>query len=205
MSMLVEPDGVWQFFEENFEALRNGAKLTIAERMEYGIQILAGFDDYPKLIVEQDEEEVCEKYCFNAKDASDTLRRMLDDYLTSKAILDAMDEEEADSVDDEDYADNDSEIDNDLEIEVTEDDIRDTTRSFISYVTGLSVTMISDEELEDCTNHFLEYLARKWEHTDIFRPMKLKDADTGESYFTQHPYEDIVWSDPDNPLYKPAE
>lgn len=203
--MLVEPDGVWQFFEENFEALRSGAKLTIAERMEYGIQILAGFDDYPKLIVEQDEEEVCEEYCFNAKDASDTLRRMSDDYLTSKAILDAMDEEEADSVDDEDYADNDSEIDNDLEIEVTEDDIRDTTRSFISYVTGLSVTMISDEELEDCTNHFLEYLARKWEHTDIDRPMRLKDADTGESYFTRHPYEDIVWSDPDNPLYKPAE
>ena len=110
-----------------------------------------------------------------------------------------MDEEEADSVDDEDYADN------DLEIEVTEDDIRETTRDFISYVTGLSAMMISDKELEDCTNHFLEYLARKWEHTDIVRPMKLKDADTGESYFTRHPYEDIVWSDPDNPLYKPAE
>lgn len=200
--MLVEPDGVWQFFEENLEALRSGAKLTVAERMEYGIQILAGFDDYPKLIVEQDEEEVCEEYCFNAKDASDTLRRMSDDYLTSKAILDAMDEEEADSWDSwdsNDYTDNDSEI------EVTEDDIRETTRDFISYVTGLSATMISDEELEDCTNHFLEYLARKWEHTDIVRPMKLKDADTGESYFTRHPYEDIVWSDPDNPLYKPAE
>lgn len=200
--MLVEPDGVWQFFEENLEALRSGAKLTVAERMEYGIQILAGFDDYPKLIVEQDEEEICEEYCFNAKDASDTLRRMSDDYLTSKAILDAMDEEEADSWDSwdsNDYTDNDSEI------EVTEDDIRETTRDFISYVTGLSATMISDEELEDFTNHFLEYLARKWEHTDIVRPMKLKDADTGESYFTRHPYEDIVWSDPDNPLYKPAE
>lgn len=196
MSMLVEPDGIWQFFEENLEALQSGAKLTVAERMEYGIQILAGFDDYPKLIVEQDEEEVYEECCFNAKDASDTLRRMSDDYLTSKAILDAMDEEEADSVDDED---------NDLEIEVTEDDIRETTRDFISYVTGLSAMMISNEELEDCTNHFLEYLARKWEHTDIVRPMKLKDADTGESYFTRHPYEDIVWSDPDNPLYKPAE
>lgn len=199
MSMLVEPDGIWQFFEENLEALQSGARLTVAERMEYGIQILAGFDDYPKLIVEQDEEEVYEECCFNAKDASDTLRRMSDDYLTSKAILDAMDEEEADSVDDEDYADN------DLEIEVTEDDIRGTTRDFISYVTGLSAMMISDKELEDCTNHFLEYLARKWEHTDIVRPMKLKDADTGESYFTRHPYEDIVWSDPDNPLYKPAE
>lgn len=199
MSMLVEPDGIWQFFEENLEALQNGARLTVAERMEYGIQILAGFDDYPKLIVEQDEEEVYEECCFNAKDASDTLRRMSDDYLTSKAILDAMDEEEADSVDDEDYADN------DLEIEVTEDNIRETTRDFISYVTGLSAMMISDKELEDCTNHFLEYLARKWEHTDIVRPMKLKDADTGESYFTRHPYEDIVWSDPDNPLYKPAE
>lgn len=199
MSMLVEPDGIWQFFEENLEALQSGARLTVAERMEYGIQILAGFDDYPKLIVEQDEEKVYEECCFNAKDASDTLRRMSDDYLTSKAILDAMDEEEADSVDDEDYADN------DLEIEVTEDDIRETTRDFISYVTGLSAMMISDKELEDCTNHFLEYLARKWEHTDIVRPMKLKDADTGESYFTRHPYEDIVWSDPDNPLYKPAE
>lgn len=199
MSMLVEPDGIWQFFEENLEALQSGARLTVAERMEYGIQILAGFDDYPKLIVEQDEEEVYEECCFNAKDASDTLRRMSDDYLTSKAILDAMDEEEADSVDDEDYADN------DLEIEVTEDDIRETTRDFILYVTGLSAMMISDKELEDCTNHFLEYLARKWEHTDIVRPMKLKDADTGESYFTRHPYEDIVWSDPDNPLYKPAE
>jgi hypothetical protein len=199
MSMLVEPDGIWQFFEENLEALQSGARLTVAERMEYGIQILAGFDDYPKLIVEQDEEEVYEECCFNAKDASDTLRRMSDDYLTSKAILDAMDEEEADSVDDEDYADN------DLEIEVTEDDIRETTRDFISYVTGLSAMMISDKELEDCTNHFLEYLARKWEHTDIVRPMKLKDADTGESYFTRHPYEDIVWSAPDNPLYKPAE
>lgn len=199
MSMLVEPDGVWQFFEENLEALQAGAELTIAERMEYGIQILAGFDDYPKLIVEQDGEEVDEECCFNANDARDTLQRMSDNYLTSKAILNAMDEEEADSVDDEDYADN------DLEIEVTEDDIRETTRDFISYVTGLSATMISDEELEDCTNHFLEYLARKWEHTDIVRPMKLKDADTGESYFTRHPYEDIVWSDPDNPLYKPAE
>ena len=62
MSMLVEPDGIWQFFEENLEALQSGAKLTVAERMEYGIQILAGFDDYPKLIVEQDEEEVYEEY-----------------------------------------------------------------------------------------------------------------------------------------------
>ena len=200
MSMLVEPDGVWQFFEENLETLQSGVELTIAERIEYGIQILAGFDDYPKLIVEQDGEEVDEEYCFNANDASDTLRRMSNNYLTSKAILDAMDEEEVDSWDDsKDYADN------DLEIEITEDDIKETTLDFITHITGLSTVMISDEELEDCTNHFLEYLARKWEHTDIVRPMKLRDADTGESYFTRHPYEDIVWSDPDNPLYKPAE
>mgnify|MGYP000833253049 CR=1 FL=1 len=35
----------------------------------------------------------------------------------------------------------------------------------------------------------------------IYRPMYLEDADTGEDYFTEYPYDDMVFED-DNPIYK---
>lgn len=55
------------------------------------------------------------------------------------------------------------------------------------------------EIISDVKEHFLEYIARK-HNLNIYRPMFLEDVETGEEYYTETPYEDMVFED--NPIYK---
>ena len=53
-----------------------------------------------------------------------------------------------------------------------------------------------EDVIEDCKEHFLEYMYRK-HHLDIYRPMELEDDDG--VFFKEYPYEYIEFSDA--PLY----
>ena len=85
-------------------------------------------------------------------------------------------------------------------IDEREDEIELSVRDFVSVVSDTGCYNIEDEVIDDLKEHFLEYMYRKW-GIGIYRPMYLEDTDTGEDYFTEYPYDDLVYED-DNPIYK---
>ena len=89
-------------------------------------------------------------------------------------------------------------------IEEREMELDIAVSEFISAVLGGDAYLDSedyDDIIEDCKDHFLEYLARK-HGLDIFRPMVLEDED-GEDFYEEYPYECMEFDDEDNPIYQP--
>lgn len=208
MSFLVTPEGLWNFLEQNLSSLKGGSLLLVAEKKEYGVKILAtaNIDGVPKLIVEEDDEEIYSEELMGECDAKNTLERIYDQYMSSQAILNAIEKENdydgSWTVDDEEPDDLSPEELEDMDIEAREEELDDAVACFLETVTGYPAPYFSAEETEDIKNHFLEYLARKWEHRDIYRPMRLVDCETGNLYFAENPYEEIIYEDDGNPIYK---
>lgn len=101
------------------------------------------------------------------------------------------------------YVEDDSEEEYDDEqmlIDEREEEIDSAVREFVNIVSDTGCYNLTDEAMDDLKEHFLEYMYRKW-GIGIYRPMYLEDADTGEDYFTEYPYDDMVFED-DNPIYK---
>lgn len=81
------------------------------------------------------------------------------------------------------------------EIERSEEIFDEAVEYFISSIVEDEV--INPEVIQDCKDHFLEYMYRKFGLT-IRRPMILEDED-GEDFFEEYPYECMVFEDA--PLY----
>jgi hypothetical protein len=194
----VESSEIWDYSLEHEDELSRNQHL-MAENDDYGMEVwLTMANGSPELIVECDGNEIYREDIFNEKDAKRTADRIYDDYLSIKAI-----ETMTDSEDKTVYTEDESEEEYDDEqmlIDEREEEIDAAVRDFVNIVSDTGCYNLTDEAVDDLKEHFLEYMHRKL-GISIYRPMYLEDADTGEDYFTEYPYDDMVFED-DNPIYK---
>lgn len=194
----VESSEIWDYSLEHEDELSKNQHL-MAENDDYGMEVwLTMANGSPELIVECDGNEIYREDIFNEKDAKRTADRIYDDYLSFKAI-----ETMTDSEDKTVYIEDESEDEYDDEqmlIDEREEEIDAAVRDLVNIVSDTGCYNLTDEAVDDLKEHFLEYMHRKL-GISIYRPMYLEDADTGEDYFTEYPYDDMVFED-DNPIYK---
>lgn len=192
----VSASDVWHYFQENKEELQ-ALMHQIAGSPEYGIAIYVTEDSgLPNIVVTSDDMQVYDETVVSEADCLSTVEKIYDDYLTAKvvtslsAIVDG--DTEQNSLDIEDII---SERETELDVAVYEFVL---TALNGAYYDDSSANF--DDMLEDCKEHFLEYLARKHE-LPVYRPMIL-EYEGGEEEMSEYPYEDMEFDDPDNPLYK---
>lgn len=201
--IIIEPQKLWSYIKQQD---KNGQLDTtmyeIASNDEYGISVYISKDARGRycIIVEADETEIFNEYVYNEEDARHTCDEVYENYLTDKVINIISDMENGDD-EDEDYV-FDMELED--EIETRENDLTEFTMNFIMDILGGDAYFDSDdfdEIIEDCKEHFLEYMARK-HGLAIYRPMIL-EGDDGEDFFEEYPYECMEFDDEDNPIYQP--
>ena len=189
----VQPRNVWKLFMENKAALRTKLK-QIASNEEYGVEIyLTNTDEQAEIVVCMDGSECCSQTASTEAECEEVVSEIYDDYLTNNVLNMLCGDE---------YGDADAEEWQLSDIEDREAELDDMVYTFISGI--LNDDFMSypefDKICEDCKEHFLEYMARKWK-IPICRPMILED-DNGDTFFEEFPYECMEFDDPDNPLYK---
>lgn len=194
----VEPSEIWEYSLDHEDELLTTQHL-MAKNDDYGTEIwLTMVSGSPELIVECDGSEIYREDIFNERDAKKTAERLYDEYLSIKAIETMIDAE-----DNTVYVEDDPEEEYDDEqmlINEREEEIDAAVRDLVNIVSDTGCYNLTDEAVDNLKEHFLEYMYRKW-GISIYRPMYLEDDDTGEDYFTEYPYDDMVFED-DNPIYK---
>lgn len=199
----VEPSEIWEYSLEHEDELLTKQHL-MAQNDDYGMEIwLTMVSGSTELIVECDGSEVYREDILNERDAKKTADRLYEDYLSIKAIETLTDSEDntvyVEDTSEED--DSEEEYDDDqMLIDEREEEIDSAVRELVNIVSDTGCYNLTDEAVDDLKEHFLEYMHRKW-GISIYRPMYLEDADTSEDYFTEYPYDDMVFED-DNPIYK---
>ena len=176
----VESSEIWDYSLEHEDELSKNQHL-MAENDDYGMEVwLTMANGSPELIVECDGNEIYREDIFNEKDATMTDSE-------DKTVY--IEDESEDEYDDEQML-----------IDEREEEIDAAVRDLVNIVSDTGCYNLTDEAVDDLKEHFLEYMHRKL-GISIYRPMYLEDADTGEDYFTEYPYDDMVFED-DNPIYK---
>lgn len=203
--ILVEPADVWEYLQENVQEMKT-TMFQIASNDDFGIVIYLTESDngnMGKIIVCADDNEVYSEKIISESDGKKTAERIYNKYLTEKVVEilssnEAKKENETKS-DDEDE----SMFDYETLIEQREEELDDALCMFLDAVceSEYSTNYYFDPHMfEDIKEHFLEYLARKW-NTVIRRPMFIED-ENGEDFFEEYPYEYLIFDDEDNPIYK---
>lgn len=193
--IIIEPHGLWDYLvEQDRIGQLDNIMYDIAHNEEYGTVVYVTKDDKGRycISVEADDIEVYSDYVYNKDDAEETCKKVYDDYLTDRVIEIIMEMQEESALDQMD------------EIEVREEELTDITMQFIMEVLGGDTYFDGadlDEIVDDCKEHFLEYMARKHD-LQIYRPMVLEDED-GEDFFEEYPYDCMVFEDEENPIYQP--
>ncbi len=196
----VEASDIWDYCLDHQEELAKNQHL-MAENPDYGMAVwVTMVNGSPELVVECDGSEIYREDILNEKDAKKTADRIYEDYLSIKAIETLTDNGNTTVYEDTTVYIEDEEDDDQSLIDEREDEIDLAIRDFICVVSDAGDYNIEDNVIDDLKEHFLEYMYRKW-GIGIYRPMYLEDADTGEDYFTEYPYDDLVYED-DNPIYK---
>lgn len=185
--IIIKPEEIWKYFIEHREELKSSME-PVAQNDDYDVIIyLTNEDDMPCLTIESSNVESEEYHVEGEDSCEDTVRLVYDLYLTDQ-IMSLVAGEEMAKIDREDMiADREYELD-------------DAVMSFICTAAGdeygYTDIEVPDDVIEDCKEHFLEYLYRK-HGLEIRRPMELED-DEGE-FFEEYPY-DCMEFDP-NPMY----
>ena len=191
--IMIDSSELWDYCEENEDTLLT-AQHMIAENPDYGMSVWITCESgSPEIIVESDDIEIYREEILNGKDAKRTADRIYEEYLSIKAIETVTEAEDDGTV----YVDDEDE-DNQVLINEREDDLDAAVMEFVNIVSDTGCYNIKDEVLDDLKEHFLEYMHKTW-GIGIYRPMYLEDVDTGEEYFTEYPYEDMVFDDEDDP------
>ena len=183
---------VWGYFQDCKAELKTHMH-QIAGNPDYGIEIFVTEDvGLPNIVVIADDVQIYEETAVSEKDCQKTVSKIYDEYLTDK-ILEKL------SSDDEDM----SEFDVEDMIAEREDELDNAVYDFVMSVMQETYFDQSpsnfDNMLEDFKEHFLEYMARKY-NLPIYRPMILV-YDDGTEDVSEYPYEEIVFDDADNPIY----
>ena len=191
--IMIDSSELWDYCEENEDTLLTTQHM-IAENPDYGMSVWITCESgSPEIIVVSDEVEIYREEILNEKDAKRTADRIYEEYLSIKAIETVIEAEDNGTV----YIDDEDE-DNQVLINEREDDLDAAVMEFVNIVSDTGCYNIEDEVLDDLKEHFLEYMHKTW-GIGIYRPMYLNDVDTGEEYFTEYPYEDMVFDDEDDP------
>lgn len=193
--ILVEPEDMYEFFQEHRPELSEDSILVATEE-KYGIEIfLEAQGGHPALSVMIEDNPEYTEMCVGEPDLRYTASRIYDDYLynyvNNYACMSIEKEEEKEPIAGE-------------EIYARELDLEDATCAFLEVAlenSGISSISLTDDEVSDIMNHFLEYIARRHE-IDIYRPMFLETEDGGVD-FEEFPYELIDFEDEGNPVYAP--
>lgn len=195
----VETSDVWELFQRCKDDLLKHER-KIAENQEYGVAIYLTDDGhgYPNIIASLDDEEVYSEMCISESDCKVTTQKFYDEYL-SERILDRYFGEDDDAANEEWV----SHLEEEEEIDDRESELDAAVYDFLTVVLdGILVEEMvdgADEILEDIKEHFLEYIARKWD-LPVRRPMYLEDNDG--VFYEEYPYECMEFDDEDNPIYK---
>lgn len=173
------------FFLKNKKRLEDGVEL-IAENCEYGIEVyLTEALGLPKVEVYADGDLVYEETVIDRECCAETMENVYDTYLTDNVVKILSGEDE---------------ISQDDEIDQRETELDMLVTDFITGVMSTggyfdSGAADADEIVDDCKEHFLEYLARK-HGLRVYRPMYLEDED-GNEFFDEYPYECMEFDDED--------
>lgn len=191
----LSPCEIWSYFQKHKQEIEKN-EYIIAENEEYGVTVwLTSEEGFPCLIVTADGYQYAEITAVSEKDCEEKAEKIYDDYLTEK-FIEKSEEDEYTYLEQQDM------------IYEREAELDEAVILFIDIVlekdAGLALGIDGeklDDLYEDVKDHFLEYLARKYEFP-IRRPMVLEDDESGEDFFVEYPYEHMVYEDKDNPVYK---
>lgn len=190
---------VWNFFQREKQVLQNGMKVIAQNPVCNVVIYLTGEDRgvvvYPNIVVYLDDDEIYSEVAVSQRDCEQTVSSIYDEYLSEGRMVNLVieREEERQSIE---------EMEQHMEIEDREEELDSAVWQFFHDVFGgpLDDLVENAEEIyDDCKDHFLEYMARKW-GLEIFRPMILED-ESGEEFYEEYPYECMEFEDEDNPIY----
>lgn len=176
---IVKPENIWKHFEEHKSKLREIME-PVAINDEYDVIIyLTNENELPCLIAESSNFKNQEHRIKDEKSCTETARMVYNLYLTEQIIMVIMNEEE----------DEDTEPDVEDEIFEREADLDSFVERFIEDAFEGDPILYSNKlqsVVEDCKEHFLEYLYRK-HGLSAYRPMELEDDDG--VFIENYPYE----------------
>lgn len=205
-NIIVDPCDCWEYFLEHKKELINEEHIIAENKEEYGIEICMGMQlEMPLFTVYLDDTVIHTDYVSFEEQAEveceEIVTELYDKYLddiehTLKKML-LEDDEVEDAPVEDDY---DTMINKDA-ISCQESQIDEAVELFLETICdGFLHKLFTPNEFEDIKDHFCEYIARKYKK-DVYRPMYLERQD-GTEFFTEFPYEDMIFDDPDNPIYK---
>jgi len=195
----VESSDVWGYALRNRNELIESEYL-IAENPDFDISVYVTIDSYyPVIKIYAGDILIAEEEVFSSFTCATTVEQVYDSYLTSYTTSTYS----SDSAQEDEDADDGDDLD---EIELIEDRELELDIAVEDFFRAISVDddldLSSDKAkgiLDDCKEHFLEYIARK-HNLRIYRPMYL-DYDSNVE-FELFPYENMAFDDETNPIYK---
>lgn len=197
----VGPGDIWSYFQKNRTDIEK-EQHAIAENEEYGVVIyLTEEKGFPCIIATADGYQYEEITVTSESECENSADKMYEKYLTSKFLLEGLDNSDDDESTEETLSLTEEEKIDEREFEL--DDIMTFVLDAVleEDATALLGNDEVEEICEDVKDHLLEYLYRK-HGISVRRPMYLEDTDTGEDFFTEYPYDCMEFEDEDNPLYK---
>ena len=173
--VLISPENIWAYFEKHREELKKKSE-TVAQNDDFDVLICLGVEnDLPILTVESSNVDSVEFIIEDKESCAETVTGVYELYLTDQIISVILDETD--------------ELELEDRIAEREADIDSFVRRFLEDLFEDEPILYSetmDDVVEDCKEHFLEYLYRKHK-LSAYRPMELEDD---EGVFVEdHPYE----------------
>jgi hypothetical protein len=194
MNILLTAGEVWGYFRQHKEELRKESHI-IAENEEYGVHItITEEHEMPLFEVTVNEVQYAEESATSGADCEKVVEELYDTYLTEEFLKLRSDEEFQEQ--DDMILERESELDDAIILLL--DTILEDDSMMILQGKGIEL----DELCNDLKDSIFEYLARKYNLESIRRPMFLEDDETQEDFFTEYPYECMVYDDEENSVCK---
>lgn len=201
----VQHDKTWEFFFENRQKLHNKMLLLASNAEIEGTTTsiyMSEEDGFPQFVVFVDDEPVYMTEVCNKKQCVQEAKDLYDQY-----IYDLYNDDDPDDILDQfgsaaPAAESDEEIENERSICYSEDALDQAFGGLLETIAEQDYYQRPDADKisDDIKELVCEYLYRKY-GISVYRPMYLEDENNKE-FFVEHPYEHMVFDDPDNPLYK---
>ena len=200
-NIIIKPSETKEYFFNHANTLVKESH-KIAYDKDTGIEVyLTSENDFPLLSVVSDDSTIYEMEVSEMAALPKIVEVIYDKYLTSKVFGVISGEDEEPDAEEGDY-DFDEIIDErELKLDIA-------IEEFFYAVLEISDLDLTDksicEAIDDCKEHFLEYMARK-HNFEIYRPMFIEydneDGTTTEEY-EEYPYGCLEFEDEDNPIYR---
>lgn len=198
----IPADDVWQFFFDNKDRCRREmVEIAVNDETQYRVY-LTDDNGYPMLAVCHSDDDIeYEEGAIDKDDCTDTVQRIFIRYLIPVDIGISGDGKKAFA----DFPADDIKVGNDEEDEgqerldliyEREDELTLSLCDFLAVVFNMDgaggaelFNVISESEVSEILDDFLDYLNRDHGFTDIWRPTFIPDDETGEEFYTEYPYD----------------